>query len=301
MPELKNYFFELFHHDVEPVIKGNSIWSLQGEYAIDYEHFGYTNWLSEDDVLQTVVPNGADVAMHVVTDNNVALDMDIVAYSVEIGDAATLNVTDNHTLQIGDTFVLNGLLSVTYNSGLSNAVVDTALQLTGVGTLNLSGNGTSGSLGTKDNRNTFAIGKDLTVTTQGWSTGYIYANLANEGTITTQAGSLVLNGNTIMNSGRIISGGNKTIYLENATVNGAGTLNGAEGEIQLNGVTVNNGVLTGTVNVNGDNASTLNLITVDANGELSIQANTVAQESLAIDGKVNVWSNKDLTNASAAR
>ena len=297
MPELKNYYFNLFHHDVEPIIKGNSIWSLQGEYVVDYEHFGYTNWLSEDDVLQTVVPNGADVAMHVITDNNVALDMDIVAYSVEIGDAATLNTTNDHSLQIGESFVLNGLLSVTNNSGLFNAVADAALQLTGTGTLNLSSNGTSGSLGTKDNRNPFTVGKDLTVTTNGWSTGYIYANLTNNGTITTQAGELTLSGNTIENAGKLVTGG-KSIYLENATVNG-GILNGANGDIRLYGATVNNGALTGTVKVNGDEASTLNQITVDENGELSIQAHTLAQDTLTVGGKVNVWDNRSLTNASA--
>ncbi len=145
-------------------------------------------------------------------------------------------------------------------------------------------------------RNAFTIGKDLTVTTQGWSTGYIYADLTNEGTVTTQNGSLVLNGNVIENKGVILTG-DRIIYLENATVNG-GILNGAGREIQLNGATVNSGTLTGTLVATGD-AVTLNRITVDDKGELSIQANTVAQESLAIDGKVNVWSNKDLTNASA--
>ena len=244
MPELKHYYFNLFHRDVEPVVKGNSIWSLQSEYIIDYEHFGYTNWDSDESVLQTVVPNGADVAMHILTDNNVALDMDVVAHSVEIGEAATLSVTDNHSMRIGDNFVLNGLISVTNNHGLTNASAEAALQMTGVGTLNLSGNGTSGSLGTEANRNAFAIGQDLTVTTTGWSPGYIYANLTNAGTITTQAGELTLKGNTIENAGKIVTG-DRNIYLENATVNGTGLLNGAEGDIQLYGVTVNNGILTG--------------------------------------------------------
>ena len=37
MPELKNYYFNLFHRDVTPVVKANSIWSLQSEYVIDAE------------------------------------------------------------------------------------------------------------------------------------------------------------------------------------------------------------------------------------------------------------------------
>ena len=297
MAQLKNYYFNLFHHDVEPIVKGNSIWSLQSEYVIDYEHFGYTNWISEDDVLQTVVPNGEDVAMHIITDNTVALDTDVVAHSVEIGEAATLNVTDDHSMRIGDSLVLNGLLSVTNSRSLSNASAETALQMTGTGTINLSANGYSGYLGTQENRNAFVIGKDLTVTTFGWSSGYIYANIANAGTITTEAGELSLKGNTIENTGAIVTGG-RNIYLEDATVNGAGVLNGVNGDIQLYGVTVNNGALTGTVKINGDNPSTLNQITVDENGVLSIQAHTIAQGSLAIEGKVNVWNNRSLTNAS---
>ena len=49
MPQLKNYYFDLFHHDVEPIINTSSLWGLQNEYVIDSEHFGYTNWLSFED------------------------------------------------------------------------------------------------------------------------------------------------------------------------------------------------------------------------------------------------------------
>ncbi|MBQ7178298.1 MAG: hypothetical protein IJS08_12860, partial [Victivallales bacterium] len=194
MPQMKNYYFDLFHHDVEPIVPSSSRWGVQGEYVVDSEHIGYTNWVSDDSVLQTAIPNGEDVVMHINTASSVLLDMDVVAHAVEVGEEATLNVTDNHSLQISDCFTLNGLMSVSNNHSLTNAV-ETALQLNGTGRVNLSSDGTSGYLGTEGNRGAFAIGKDLTVTTLGYSTGNIYANLTNEGTITTEAGQLTLNGN----------------------------------------------------------------------------------------------------------
>ena len=297
MSQLKTYYFDLFHHDVDPIIKSNSVWGVQGEYVIDDEHVGYTNWISLDGDLQAVIPNGADVVMLINTSAIVALDVDVVANSVELGEEAALTISDDHSMQIVDTFVLNGLVSVNNNRSLTNGA-DTALLLTGSGTLNLSGDGTSGNLGTKDSRNTFSIGQDLTITTRGYSAGYIYANLVNAGTITTGAGSLTLSGNTVENTGSIVTGG-KSIALENATVTGTGTLNGANGEVRLNGATVNNGTLTGYVRTTGADNSTLNHVTVDANGELDIQGPVVAQDTLAIDGTIKVQNNTRLINASA--
>ncbi|MBR6075906.1 MAG: hypothetical protein IKP87_11430, partial [Victivallales bacterium] len=200
MPQLTNYYFDLFHRDVEPIVPGSNRWGVQGEYVIDSEHIGYTNWVCDEEV-QSVVPNGEDVVLHIVS-ADVLLDMDVVANSVEIGEEAILNIIDSHSLQIDDSFTLNGLISVYNNGRLTNAG-DTALQLNGMGMLNLSGDGTSGYLGTAENRGAFTIGKDLTVTTLGYSTGNIYANLTNGGTITTKAGDLTLNGNTIENTGTI--------------------------------------------------------------------------------------------------
>ncbi|MBQ6472987.1 MAG: hypothetical protein IJJ33_13465 [Victivallales bacterium] len=165
---MKNYFFDLFHHDADPIVKSDSHWGTQGEYVIDSDHFGYTNWVSEESVLQTAIPNGEDVVMHINTAVDVALDVDVVAHAVEVGEEATLNVTDNHSLQIGDNFTLNGLMSVSNNRSLTNAG-ETALQLDGTGRLNLSGDGTAGYLGTEENREAFSIGKDLTVTTLGYT------------------------------------------------------------------------------------------------------------------------------------
>ena len=295
MSQLKTYYFDLFHHDVDPIIKGNSVWGVQGEYVIDDEHVGYTNWISLDGDLQAVIPNGADVVMLVNTAATVALDVDVVANRVELGEEAALSISDDRSMQIVDNFILNGLVSVNNNRSLTNGA-DTALLLTGSGTLNLSGDGTSGFLGTKDSRNTFSIGQDLTVTTRGYSTGYIYANLVNAGTITTGAGNLTLSGDTIENTGSIVTGG-KPIALENATVDGTGTLNGANGEIQLNGTTVNNGTLTGYIRTTGA-ASTLNRATVDANGRLDIQGPVVAQDTLVIEGEVKVQNNTSLSNTS---
>ena len=295
MSQLKTYYFDLFHHDVDPIIKGNSVWGVQGEYVIDDEHVGYTNWISLDGDLQAVIPNGADVVMLVNTAATVALDVDVVANRVELGEEAALSISDDRSMQIVDSFILNGLVSVNNNRSLTNGA-DTALLLTGTGTLNLSGDGTSGFLGTKDSRNTFSIGQDLTITTRGYSTGYIYANLVNAGTITTGAGNLTLSGNTIENTGSIVTGG-KPIALENATVDGTGTLNGANGEIQLNGTTVNNGTLTGYIRTTGA-ASTLNRATVDANGRLDIQGPVVAQDTLVIEGEVKVQNNTSLSNTS---
>ena len=297
MSQLKNYYFELFHHDVEPIVNSNSVWGAQGEYATELEHIGYTNWIDDEGVLQSAIPNGEDVVMHINTDGTVALDMDIVAHTVEIGENVTLNLTGNRSLQIMDSFTLNGLLSVTSSRSLTNAA-DTALQLNGVGTLNLSGDGTSGYLGTEGIRNAFIIGKDLTVTTRGYTGGYIYADLTNAGTITTEAGNLTLNGNTVTNTGSIITGG-KTITLQKATVSGTGTLNGVNGEIQLNGATVSNNTLTGYVRSTGD-TSTLNTVTVDGNGTLDLQANAIAQGTLTIEGTVSVRNSASLYNASAA-
>ena len=66
-------------------------------------------------------------------------------------------------------------------STLYNESAEDVVALSGTGMLNLSGDGTSGYLGTAKNRGSFTIGKDLTVTTRGFSIGYIYANLTNEG------------------------------------------------------------------------------------------------------------------------
>ena len=66
MPQLTNYYFDLFHRDVEPIVPGSNRWGVQGEYVIDSEHFGYTNWVS-DEVVQSVVPNGEDVVLHIVS------------------------------------------------------------------------------------------------------------------------------------------------------------------------------------------------------------------------------------------
>ena len=91
MSLLKNYYFDLFHHDTTPIVESSSLWGLQGEYVIDAEHFGYTNWVSDEGDLQSLIPSGADVSMHINTDANVSLDVDIVAYAVELGAGATLN------------------------------------------------------------------------------------------------------------------------------------------------------------------------------------------------------------------
>ena len=63
MPQLTNYYFDLFHRDVEPIVPGSNRWGVQGEYVIDSEHFGYTNWVCDEEV-QSVVPNGEDVVLH---------------------------------------------------------------------------------------------------------------------------------------------------------------------------------------------------------------------------------------------
>ena len=147
MPQLTNYYFDLFHRDVEPIVPGSNRWGVQGEYVIDSEHIGYTNWVCDEEV-QSVVPNGEDVVLHIVS-ADVLLDMDVVANSVEIGEEAILNIIDSHSLQIDDSFTLNGLISVYNNGRLTNAG-DTALQLNGMGMLNLSGDGTSGYLGTAE-------------------------------------------------------------------------------------------------------------------------------------------------------
>ncbi|MBR3506207.1 MAG: hypothetical protein IKO02_04090, partial [Lentisphaeria bacterium] len=295
MSQLKNYYFELFHRDVEPIVTASSRWGVQSEYVIGTDHFGYTNWVSDEGDLQSTVPSGEDAAMYINAAGNVALDVDIVAHTVELGGAATLNVTGNRSLLILDHFALNGIVSVNNNCGLTNAAVS-ALQLTGAGKLNLSGDGTLGYLGTAENRNAFTIGKDLTVTTLGYSGGIIYANLTNAGTITTEAGKLTLSGNTVENAGSIVTGG-KSITLENATVNDTGTLNGTAGEILLNGTIVSDNTLTGDLRTCG-NTSTLNRVTVDGNGVLDIQAQAVAQGTLTIDGKVTVQNNKGLYNES---
>ncbi len=296
MPELKNYFFELFHRDIDPIVIGNSRWGVQSEYVIGAEHFGYTNWLSDEGDLQTSIPTGEDVAMHVNAVGNVALDVNIVAHSVEIGIEATLGVAGSRSLLIVDHFTLNGLMSVSNNGNLTN-VSDTAILLNGVGKLNLSGDGSAGYLGTSSNRNAFTIGNDLTITTLGYSTGYIYANLTNNGTITTEAGALTLSGNTVENAGTIVTGGNKAILLDKATVNGSGTLNGANGELQLTGAIINNGIMTGKLRTYGS-ASTLNQVTVDGNGEFNIHGQAIAQKALTIDGKISVQNNSSLSNIS---
>ena len=87
MPQLKNYYFDLFYRDVEPIVNSSNLWGVQGEYVIDSEHIGYTNWVSDKGVLQTAIPNGEDVVLHI-TSTNVILDMDVVANSVEIGEEA---------------------------------------------------------------------------------------------------------------------------------------------------------------------------------------------------------------------
>ncbi len=295
MPQLKTFYFDLFHRDVEPIVSGSSQWGGQGEYVIDSEHFGYTNWVSDGGELQTAIPDGEDVVLYI-TGDSVLLDMDVVAHAIELGEEATLNITANHSLHIVDCFTLNGLMSVSNNHSLTNAV-ETALQLNGIGTLNLSDDGTSGNLGTAENRGAFAIGENVTITTLGYSTGIIYANLTNEGTVTTEAGNLTLNGNTIENTGSIVTGG-KDITLQNATVNGAGALNGANGKLVLHGTTVNNGTLTGKLLAHGE-TSTLNHVTVDENGDLDIQGNVIAQGTLSIDGKVTVQNNLSIYNASS--
>ena len=121
MPQLKNYYFDLFHHDVEPIVNSSGLWGLHGEYVIDLEHVSYTNWLSDEGELQAEIPNGEDVVLHLDTSGNVALDMDIVAHAVEIGAQATLTMTDNRSLRIVDCFTLNGVMSVNYNHSLTNA------------------------------------------------------------------------------------------------------------------------------------------------------------------------------------
>ncbi len=35
MPQLTNYYFDLFHRDVEPIVPGSNRWGVQGEYVID--------------------------------------------------------------------------------------------------------------------------------------------------------------------------------------------------------------------------------------------------------------------------
>ena len=297
MSLLKTYYFELYHHDVEPIVTSSNLWGVQGEYVTESEHVGYTNWVSDNGELQSVIPSGTDVAMFINTDYNVVLDVDVTAHTVVIGAEATLSLNGNRAMAIVESFTLNGLMTVTGNRSLINAA-DTALLLNGAGTLNLSGNGSNGSLGTEESRNTFAIGESLTVTTQGYSTGYIYANLTNAGTITTASGYLMLSGNTVENTGSIVTGGN-TIELKNATVSGAGILNGANGEILLNGAAVNDATFTGYARTGGNNASTLNQITVDENGTLDIQASSIAQGTITINGKVSVLSGKSLYNASA--
>ena len=93
------------------------------------------------------------------------------------------------------------------------------------GKLSLSSDGTSGYLGTEENRNAFIIGENLTVTTLGYSSGCIYANLINNGAITTQAGTLTLNGSTVVNTGTMVTGG-QYISLVGVGVSG----NGADSE-----------------------------------------------------------------------
>ena len=205
--------------------------------------------------------------------------------------------TANAYVSLQDSFTIDGTVSVQNNIHLLNESADTPVALSGIGTLNLSGDGTCGNLGSAENRGAFTIGKDLTITTFGYSTGYIYANVVNEGTITTKAGDLTLSGCTIENAGSIITGG-KTISLQNATVNGIGTLNGANGELLLNGATVNNGTLTGKLRTYG-NTNTLNQVTVDENGTLDIQTHAIAQGTISIDGMVTVQNNRGLYNESA--
>ena len=204
--------------------------------------------------------------------------------------------TLNTAVGVQEAFSIDGNVTVQNNSSLTNAT-EAMVALTGTGTLNLSGNGTWGYLGTEDNRNAFAIGEELTVTTLGRSDGYIYANLTNEGTITTEAGNLTLNGCTVEHTGTIVTGG-KSITLLNATVNGAGTLNGANGKLQLNGTTVNNGTLSGELKVI-DHTSTLKQVTLDEDGVLDIECHVIAQGTLSLDGTVIVQNNSNLYNAAA--
>ncbi|MBR4613114.1 MAG: hypothetical protein IKO40_10410, partial [Kiritimatiellae bacterium] len=275
------------------------------------ENTGSIVTAGKDITLQNATVNGAGalngangkLVLHGATVNNGTLTGKVEAYEetstlnqVTVDENGDLNIQGNVIAQ--GTLSIDGIVTVQNNKWLCNESAEAAVALNGNGTLSLSGDGTSGKLGTAENRGAFVIGEGLTVTTLGYSVGYIFANLTNEGTIATAAGELTLNGNTIQNNGVLVTGG-KTMFLQNATVNGVGTLNGANGKLQLNGATVNNGTLTGKLEAYGD-TSTLNQVTVDENGDLDIQANVIAQETLSIDGKVKVQNNCKLYNASDA-
>ena len=127
--------------------------------------------------------------MNGATVNNSTLTGNLLSY----GDTSTLNqitVDENGTLDIQahaiaqGTISIDGMVTVQSNKWLYNESAEDAVALSGTGTLNLSGEGTSGYLGTAENRGAFMIGKDLTVTTLGYSMGYVYANLTNTGTHT---------------------------------------------------------------------------------------------------------------------
>ena len=110
MSLLKTYYFELYHHDVEPIVTSSNLWGVQGEYVTELEHVGYTNWIDEDGGLQSVIPSGADVAMFINTDYNVVLDVDVAAHSIVIGADATLSLNGNRSLAIVESVTLNGLI-----------------------------------------------------------------------------------------------------------------------------------------------------------------------------------------------
>ena len=84
MPQLKRYVFSVFQRDEAPIVNGSNRWGAHGEYVIDEETIGYTNWMTSGDEpqLQSAIPNGEDVVLSVNANVSVLLDMDVVAYSV---------------------------------------------------------------------------------------------------------------------------------------------------------------------------------------------------------------------------
>ena len=119
--------------------------------------------------------NGATINNGTLTGNLLASGETSALNHVTVDENGTLDL-QAHAIAQG-TISIDGTVTVQNNKWLYNAsTTREAVSLTGTGTLNLSGDGTTGNLGSEEYRGGFDIGKDLTITTLGFSIGYIYAN-----------------------------------------------------------------------------------------------------------------------------
>ena len=149
-------------------------------------------------------------------------------------------------VSLQDSFTINGTASVQNGGHLVNETADTFVKLSGEGTLSLSANGTSGYLGDNDAAGGFEICEGLTLTTLGYTSGKICANVKNNGLITTFQGYLNIADCTIENHGGIRTGG-KGISVNSTTITGDGVLNGANGTITLANSVLDGSALNGIV------------------------------------------------------